>query len=194
MVARGGCGGGGGYGDEVGGSGLTVLAMFSFFSFAFSFLFLSFSFFFFLFLSFHFPFLSISFSSSDIPSTRMGDDRPIRAYNENVGIHGEVFAISAANVQAHGACFASLEKTFDDGPWLCGRRKEKKKQMFVINLRWEVFENVLLSLYVPCSGSRRSERRFVRRRRGRALLRSFAPRACLVLLFLVLTCCFLFEA
>lgn len=186
MVARG--GGGGGYGDEVGGSGLTVLAMFSFFSFSFSF-----SFFAFLVL-FSFSFLSISFSSSDAPSTRMGDDRPIRAYNENVGIHGKVFAISAANVQAHGACFASLEKTFDDGPWLCGRRKEKKKKMFVINLRWEVFENVLLSLYVPCSGSRRSERRFVRRRRGRALLRSFAPRACLVLLFLVLTCCFLFEA
>lgn len=128
MVARGGGGGGGGYGDEVGGSGLTVLAMFSFLFFSFSFLFLSL-------LSFHFPFVSISFSSSDIPSTRTGDDRPIRAYNENVGIHGEVFAISAANVQAHGACFASLEKTFDNGPWLCGRRKEKKKQMFVINLR-----------------------------------------------------------
>lgn len=192
MVARGGGGGGGGggYGDEVGGSGLTMLAMFSF-SFCFSlFLFLSLL----SLLSFHFPFSSILFSSSNVPSTRMGDDRPIRAYNENVGIHGEVFAISAANVQAHGACFASLEKTFDNGPWLCGRRKEKKKQMFVINLRLEVFENVLLSLYVPCSGSRRSERRFVRRRRGRALLRSFAPRACLVLLFLVLTCCFLFEA
>lgn len=62
----------------------------------------------------------------------MGDDRPIRAYNENVGIHGEVFAISAANVQAHGACFASLEKTFDNGPWLCGRRKEKKKRMLLL--------------------------------------------------------------
>lgn len=191
MVARGGGGGGGGgYGDEVGGSGLTVLAMFSFCFSLFLFVFLSLL----SLLSFHFPFFSISFSSSNVPSTRMGDDRPIRAYNENVGIHGEVFAISAANVQAHGACFASLEKTFDDGPWLCGRRKEKKKQMFVINLRLEVFENVLLSLYVPCSGSRRSERRFVRRRRGRALLRSFAPRGCLVLLFLVLTCCFLFEA
>lgn len=62
----------------------------------------------------------------------MGDDRPIRAYNENVGIHGEVFAISAANVQAHGTCFASLEKTFDDGPWLCGRRKEKNKRMLLL--------------------------------------------------------------
>lgn len=83
-------------------------------------------------LSFHFPFVSISFSSSNVPSTRMGDDRPIRAYNENVGIHGKVFAISAANVQAHGACFSSLEKTFDDGPWLCGRRKEKKKKMLLL--------------------------------------------------------------
>lgn len=36
MVAR-----GGGYGDEVGGSGLTVLAMFSFLFFSSSFLFLS---------------------------------------------------------------------------------------------------------------------------------------------------------
>lgn len=70
----------------------------------------------------------------------------------------------------------------------------EEEEDVVINLRWEVFENVLLSLYVPCSGSRRSVRRFVRRRRGRALLRSFAPRGCLVLLFLVLTCCFLFEA
>lgn len=76
--------------------------------------------------------MSISFSSSNVPSTRMGDDRPIRAYNENVGIHGKVFAISAANVQADRACFASLEKTFDDGPWLCGRRKEKKKKMLLL--------------------------------------------------------------
>lgn len=124
MVAR----GGGGYGDEVGGSGLTVLAMFSFSFSLFLFIFLSLL----SLLSFHFPFLSISFSSSNVPFTRIGDDRPIRAYNENVGIHGKVFAISAANVQAHGACFSSLEKTFDDGPWLCARRKEKKKRMLLL--------------------------------------------------------------
>lgn len=45
-------------------------------------------------------------------------DLPVRAYNEHIWIHQQVFAIAAADVKANGSARQGLEVTFYDRPWL----------------------------------------------------------------------------
>lgn len=99
---------------------------------------------------------------------------PVRANDEDITVHGQIFAIATADVQAYGAGLEPLEESLNDGPWLFAKKKKISYESFSVSsaLARMMKGKIMESKIVLYTAWRKNARRFARRRSGRALPRT----------------------